>query len=160
MRESIAVILAAGDGKRMMSKKPKVLCEVLYKPMLSWVISACKEAEVGKICVVAGYEHEQVEAFLAGSCTVALQKERLGTGHALKMAAGFLEENKEADLLVLYGDAPFINAGTIRAARALHLEQGNSVTALTAELGDPTGYGRILRDGGGISGIVEQKDAT
>ena len=160
MRESIAVILAAGDGKRMMSKKPKVLCEVLYKPMLSWVISACKEAEIYKICVVAGYEHEQVEAFLAGSCTVALQKERLGTGHAVKMAEAFLKENEGADLLILCGDAPFINAQTIRDARALHLEQGNSVTVLTAKLENPTGYGRILRDGSGITGIVEQKDAT
>ena len=160
MRESIAVILAAGDGKRMMSKKPKVLCEVLYKPMLSWVISACKEAEIYKICVVAGYEHEQVEEFLAGSCTVALQKERLGTGHAVKMAEAFLKENEEADLLILCGDAPFINAQTIRDARALHLEQGNSVTVLTAKLENPTGYGRILREGGGISGIVEQKDAS
>ena len=60
MSETIAVILAAGDGKRMMSKQPKVLCEVLFKPMLSWVLSACEASGVGEICVVAGYEHEQV----------------------------------------------------------------------------------------------------
>lgn len=160
MSKTAAVVLAAGDGKRMKSKKPKVLCEVLFQPMLAWVISACRRAEVDSICVVAGYEHEQVERYLDGSCEIALQTERLGTGHALKMAGAFLEKNADADLLVLNGDAPFINEEIIEKAHQLHKEQGNSVTVVTAILSDPTGYGRVLRSGFGISGIVEQKDAT
>ena len=160
MCETIAVILSAGEGKRMMSQKPKVLCEVLYKPMLAWVVSACQKAEISRICVVTGYGHEQVESYLNGSCETVLQKERLGTGHALKMAEDFLKRNEEADLLVLYGDAPFINRETIEAAHAFHVQQGNSVTIVSAELPDPTGYGRILRDEKGLLGIVEQKDAT
>ncbi len=160
MHEKIAVILAAGNGKRMMSKKPKVLCEVLYKPMLSWVISACEKAGVEKICVVAGYGHEQVEDSLGGGYRIVLQTERLGTGHALKMAGNFLKENAGSDLLVLCGDAPFIDEKTIGEAHALHQQQGNSVTVVTAELENPFGYGRVLREGDGISGIVEQKEAT
>ncbi|PWL71599.1 MAG: UDP-N-acetylglucosamine diphosphorylase/glucosamine-1-phosphate N-acetyltransferase [Clostridiales bacterium] len=160
MSETIAVILAAGDGKRMMSKQPKVLCEVLFKPMLSWVLSACEASGVGEICVVAGYEHEQVEHYLNGAYPVVLQTERRGTGHAVMMAADFLKAHAGSNLLILCGDAPFMDAETLRGALAQHEGQGNSVTVITANLENPEGYGRIVRKGSGISGIVEQKDAT
>lgn len=164
MREKIAVVLAAGEGKRMMSKKPKVLCEVLFKPMLSWVLSACEQASLQGVCVVAGYEHEQLEDYLQKKYgeryPVVLQTERKGTGHAVMMAERFLKEHPDSDMLLLCGDAPFIDGETIDAAYAYHCEHENSVTVVTAQLKDPTGYGRILRSEDGISGIVEQKDAT
>lgn len=160
LRETIAVILAAGEGKRMMSKQPKVLCEVLFKPMLSWVISACEASGIGSLCVVAGYEHEQVEQFINGAYPVVLQTERRGTGHAVMMAGDFLKEHSNSDLLVLCGDAPFVDEKTIRHAWAQHVSENNSVTVITSQLDDPTGYGRIIRKGNGISGIVEQKDAS
>ena len=160
MRETIAVILAAGDGKRMMSKKPKVLCEVLYKPMLSWVISACEKSEINTLCVVTGYAHEQVQNYLNGSYPCVLQAERKGTGHAVMMAADFLKEHKESNVLILCGDAPFVNETVIREALAEHESEQNSVTVLTASLDNPTGYGRIIRNAIGVAGIVEQKDAA
>jgi bifunctional UDP-N-acetylglucosamine pyrophosphorylase/glucosamine-1-phosphate N-acetyltransferase len=160
---SCAVILAGGEGKRMKSGRPKALSPVLFKPMLQWVLDSAREAGVGRVCVVTGFLHEEVERYLAehepGAVT-AYQPERKGTGHAVMMAAGFLEECG-GDVLILNGDAPFIDAEMIREAHREHEEHGNSVTVVSAALDDPTGYGRVVRDGEThlVSGIVEQKDA-
>lgn len=164
-QEDCAVILAAGEGKRMKRERPKVLSPVLFKPMLQWVLDSAGAAGIRRTCVVTGYLHEQVERYLSahgqGTATV-YQSERRGTGHAVMMAADFLRSNAAGgSVLVLNGDAPFITAKEIREAFSVHRENGNAVTVISAELDDPTGYGRIVRDprDGRLAGIVEQKDA-
>ena len=160
MDKKCAVILAAGEGTRMKSKKPKALAEVLFAPMIDWVIGAVKESGIDDICVVKGFGAEYLDAHLAGSCETVLQSERLGTGHAVLQAGNFIESNG-GDVLVLNGDAPFIDAKTIYDALALHKKEGNSVTVISAEIDDPTGYGRIIRSAdGSVEKIVEQRDAN
>lgn len=165
-QQNCAVILAAGEGKRMKRERPKSLSPVLFKPMLQWVLDSAREAGIGRTCVVTGYRHEQVEQYLSEhdpETSAALQSERKGTGHAVMMAADFLRsEAGGANTLILNGDAPFISAGMIRGALQCHTESRNAVTVISAALEDPTGYGRILRDEKTrlVRGIVEQKDAT
>ena len=160
MDKKCAVILAAGEGTRMKSKKPKALAEVLFAPMIDWVISAVKESGIDDICVVKGFGAEYLDAHLADSCKTVLQSERLGTGHAVLQAGSFIEKNG-GDVLVLNGDAPFIDAKTIYDALTLHRKEGNSVTVISAEIDDPTGYGRIIRSAdGSVERIVEQRDAS
>ena len=156
-----AIILAGGQGKRMKADMPKPLFRVLGEPMLEWVISACEESELSDICIIKGFKGEMIDEYLGGRYKTALQAERLGTGHAVMQAIPFLKDDSSGNTLVLCGDAPFIDADTIRNSLMLHTQNGNAVTVITAELDDPFGYGRIIRsNGGGISGIVEQKDAT
>ena len=149
----------------MKSDGPKVLCQVQGRAMLDWVITACENAGIGDICVVKGHKAEMIDDFLAGRDSRAdiktvLQSERLGTGHAVQMAKDFLEAHRGGNTLILCGDAPFIDPPTIEGALKLHTSEGNSVTVVTSEKEDPTGYGRIIRTENGISGIVEQKDCT
>ncbi|MBP5578499.1 MAG: bifunctional UDP-N-acetylglucosamine diphosphorylase/glucosamine-1-phosphate N-acetyltransferase GlmU [Ruminococcus sp.] len=155
-----AVILAGGQGKRMKADMPKPLFKVLGEPMLHWVTTACEAAGVADICVVKGFRGEMIDEYLDGKYTTVLQAERLGTGHAVQQAIPFLENDKSGNTLVLCGDAPFIDEETIKKSLAVHEQQGNAVTVITAELDNPFGYGRIIRSANGISGIVEQKDAT
>ena len=156
-----AIILAGGQGKRMKADMPKPLFKVLGEPMLEWVISACESADISDICVIKGFKGEMIDEYLGGRYTTALQAERLGTGHAVMQAIPFLNGDTSGNTLVLCGDAPFIDETTIRESLALHKEQGNAVTVITSELENPFGYGRIIRNpNGGISGIVEQKDAN
>lgn len=155
-----AVILAGGQGKRMKADMPKPLFKVLGEPMLRWVISACEAAGLDDICVVTGFRGEMIEEYLGGQYRTAVQAERLGTGHAVKQAVPFLEEDAGGNTLVLCGDAPFIDDAVIKESLVIHKQQNNAVTVITAELDDPTGYGRIIRTASGIGGIVEQKDAT
>lgn len=154
------VILAGGQGKRMKADIPKPLFKVLGEPMLEWVISACEQSGLSDICVVKGFMGEMLDEYLGGRYETALQAERLGTGHAVMQAVPFLEKDKSGHTLVLCGDAPFIDSETIAAALEVHEAQNNAVTVITAELESPFGYGRIIRSGSGISGIVEQKDAS
>ena len=162
MKNSV-IILAGGQGKRMKSDGPKVLCQVQGRAMLDWVITACEDAGLEDICVVKGHKAEMIDGFLAGrnsraGIATVLQTERLGTGHAVMMAKDFLEAHRGGNTLILCGDAPFIDPPTIEGALALHTSEGNSVTVVTSEKDDPTGYGRIIRTENGIAGIVEQKD--
>ena len=161
MNRNCAVILAAGEGKRMKSKKPKVLCEILFRPMLDWVLSAVEEAGVENACVITGHKREQVEEHLGGRYRTAVQDDKgYGTGYAVQQAAGFLRENAGGSVLILCGDAPMIDAATIRGALELHEREGNSVTVITARIANPAGYGRIVRTAdGALSAIVEQNDA-
>ena len=156
-----AVILAGGHGKRMKADIPKPMLEVLDVPMLGWVIRACENADVSKICVITGYKAEYIEHYLGGAYETALQSERLGTGHAVMQAESFLSKDTEGNTLILCGDAPFMDAETIKCALELHTAQNNAVTVITAELDNPYGYGRIIRsETDGIAAIVEEKDAT
>ena len=154
-----AVILAGGQGKRMKAPIPKPMFQVLGEPMLEWVLGACEEAELTRICVVTGYESEQIKTYLGDRCETAYQAERLGTGHAVMQALDFLNADTDGNTIVLCGDAPFIDAGTIRDSLERHIAEKNAVTVITASVDDPTGYGRILRTDSGIAGIVEHKDA-
>ena len=158
--KNCAVILAGGQGKRMKSELPKPMFEVLGEPMLEWVLSSCEDAGLDGICVVKGYNAEVIENYIGNRCDTVMQEERMGTGHAVMMAVDWLKERMGGNVLVLSGDAPFIDAETISAALKKHTESGNSVTVITAEVENPHGYGRIIRSANGISGIVEEKDAT
>lgn len=157
-----AVILAGGEGKRMKSDIPKPMNKVLDKPMLGWVIDAVKAAGIDHICVVTGYKKEITEAYLASlpfDVASVYQSERLGTGHAVMMAKAFLAE-KGGDVVILCGDAPFMDADTVADAYKSHNESGASATVISAMLDDPTGYGRIVRNPDGtLKNIVEQKEA-
>lgn len=158
--KTCAVILAGGQGKRMKSDLPKPMFEVLGLPMLDWVINACEDAGIEDICVVTGFNHEVIEKHLGGKYHTVFQPQRMGTGHAVMMAVDWLKERLDSSVLILNGDAPFIDKETILGALAQHEEKHNAVTVITAEIDNPTGYGRILRHSDGICGIVEEKDAT
>lgn len=157
-----AVILAGGEGKRMKMNKPKPLAQVLGEPMLKWVINSVKGAKVEKICVVKGFGKEYIDEFVATldfPVETVFQAQRLGTGHAVMQARDFLESNK-GDVVILNGDAPFMDVETIKSSFEYHKEQNNGATVISAKVQDPTGYGRIVRDeNGDLSAIVEQKDA-
>ena len=162
MNNKCAVILAGGEGKRMKSDIPKPMNEVLGKPMLRWVIDSVKAAGIDDICVVTGYKTEITEEYLHSlpfEVSHVLQSERLGTGHAVMMAKDFLKE-KGGDVVILCGDAPFMDTKTIADAYEAHNEGGASATVISAMLDDPTGYGRIVRnDDGSLKSIVEHKEA-
>lgn len=158
-----AIILAAGDGRRMKSSKPKVMCEVLGDPMLGWVIDSVRGAGISEenTGVIVGNGAETVKQYLAGlgSFRTFMQTERKGTGHAVMQAQEMLADGD--NVLVLCGDAPFIDSDIITAALNEHVHCGNDVTVITADLPDPAAYGRIVRDANGdFSGIVEKKDCS
>ena len=159
MKHTNAVILAAGAGKRMRSRCSKVLCEVGGKPMLNWVIDAAKKAGAERICVVVSTDDVKAAAEAAG-CETRIQSERLGTGHAVRMAEDFLAACPDGDTLILNGDAPFMDADTVRAAYRQHKAENNAVTVVTAVLDDAANYGRIVRKDGRLAAIVEKADCN
>lgn len=160
----VAVILAGGEGKRMKSSKPKVLCEVLFKPMLKWVLDAVKKSGIDDICVVTGFQSEMVKEFIAGlpyKVNTVYQSERLGTGHAVMTAKDFLTEHTQSDVLILNGDAPFIDSDTITLSHNYHINNNMDCTVISAQIENPKGYGRIIRTGDNfLEFIVEEKEAT
>jgi bifunctional UDP-N-acetylglucosamine pyrophosphorylase/glucosamine-1-phosphate N-acetyltransferase len=165
MNKRCCVILAAGDGKRMNSANPKVLMPVLFEPMLGWVLDSVREAgiEDERVGIITGSNADLVAQFLEakGKYRTFLQSERKGTGHAVMQAESMLSELC-GDVLVLCGDAPFMDAGTINAAYELHKKQDSDVTVITANV-DPAGnYGRIKRDRSTnlLDSIVEMRDCT
>ena len=153
-----AIILAAGEGKRMKSEKSKVLHEVSFQPLVKWVIDATEDAE--RQIVIIGHCGDQVREVLGNIVEFVEQKERLGTGHAVMQAKSCLE-NYDGDILIMTGDTPLVTRETINAAYEFHKKTGNTATVLTAEVDDPFGYGRIVRDeNDNVKKIVEQKDAS
>lgn len=158
-----AIILAAGKGTRMGGDLPKVVHEVAGKPMVWWVVQACRQAGVGRCVIVVGYKGDLVRQALAGVEGVVFveQAEQLGTGHAAQMARPLYEGKAGVDVFVLAGDGPLIRAQTLAELLKLHRDQRASATLATAILDDPSGYGRVVRDADGqFAAIVEQKDAT
>ena len=150
------VILAAGQGKRMHSDRPKVLHPLAGRPLLAHVLDTARSLAPSRVCVVYGHGGEQVrEAIGDDSIAWVRQAPQLGTGHALQQALPML--GADAQTLVLYGDVPLTRADTLRAMAAA---AGDGVALLTVTLDDPTGYGRIVREGGAVKRIVEEKDAT
>lgn len=155
-----ALILAAGEGTRMKSDKPKVAHEILGMPMVNWVIAAARRAGCDRVIVVTGHGSETVSA-LVGDTETVVQDEQLGTGHAVMCARDALD-GYVGSLVVLSGDTPLITAETISGLVAMRETNGAALTLLTADLNEPAGYGRIVRDmaDGGVARIVEEKDAT
>jgi len=151
------LILAAGEGKRMRSRRPKVLMPVAGRPMLAHVIAAARTLAPDRIHVIYGHAGEQVREAFADQADLSWieQAERRGTGHAVQQALPALPESGR--VLVLYGDVPLIRSETLRDL----LAAPGALAVLGAELDDPSGYGRLLLDDAGkVGAIVEQKDAN
>lgn len=159
--KNCAIILAGGEGTRMKSDKPKVMAELLFRPMLSWVIDAAKGAGIEDILVVTGYKSEIIEAYLDGRHETAKQEQRLGTGHAVMQAKDFICRHSGASVLILNGDAPLIDSNTISDALTFHKDGGFVQTVISAKIDNPFGYGRIVRDTkGSFIAITEEASAT
>lgn len=162
------IVLAAGEGTRMKSKAlPKVLHPICGRSLLGHVVTAAQELTPQQLVVVIGHLKEQVAEHLGADhpqARTVVQDEQNGTGHAARIALEALAADGitlDGTVLVTYGDAPLLTAGTMRELVHQHTVEGNGVTVLTAEVPDPTGYGRILRDPrhGTVTAIVEHKDA-
>ncbi|UJF36493.1 bifunctional UDP-N-acetylglucosamine diphosphorylase/glucosamine-1-phosphate N-acetyltransferase GlmU [Paenibacillus hexagrammi] len=154
----MAIVLAAGQGKRMKSKLYKVLHPVAGKPMVGHVIDTLKAVDAERTVVVVGYGAEAVKGYLGEQAEYALQAEQLGTGHAVLQAKEAIGA-EEGTTIVICGDTPLISEGTLRSTMELHKQSGAAATILTAKLDDPHGYGRIIRGADGrVARIVEQKD--
>ncbi|PIE21372.1 MAG: UDP-N-acetylglucosamine diphosphorylase/glucosamine-1-phosphate N-acetyltransferase [Arachnia propionica] len=156
------VVLAAGGGTRMKSDRSKLLHEVAGKSMLSYAISAAAALDPDHLVVVVGHQREQVESHLeelSETITTAVQAEQLGTGHAVACGLAGLPD-LVGEVVVTYGDVPMLTGDTLRQLVAVHRAHHQQVTVLTAEIDDPSGYGRILRLDDRVVGIVEHRDAT
>lgn len=158
-----AIILAAGKGTRLKSELPKVLHEVLGRPMLAYVFDACRAAGVAECFGVIGHGKDRViETFRGddGDISWVEQAEQLGTGHAV-MVCREAVLGKFDHVVLLCGDGPLIRSETIRTLIDEHLAKDSSATLATAEIPDPTGYGRITRAANGeLEAIVEHKECT
>lgn len=151
------IILAAGQGTRMKSAMPKVLHCVAGKPMLEHVIDTAQSLGAEDIHVIYGHGGEQVKSALSHKeVNWVLQEQQLGTGHAVQQVSEHLRDDQTA--LILYGDVPLISKETL--SDLLESIATTEISVLTATLGDPTGYGRIVRENNQIVRIVEQKDAS
>ncbi|MEU6740583.1 bifunctional UDP-N-acetylglucosamine diphosphorylase/glucosamine-1-phosphate N-acetyltransferase GlmU [Streptosporangium sandarakinum] len=162
-RPAAVIVLAAGEGTRMKSKTPKILHELCGRALVDHMLAAARGLEPERLIVVIGHERERVREHLArtGPDTQAVvQPEQRGTGNAVRVVletAGAID----GTVLVTYGDTPLLRTETLAALLERHDRDGNAVTVLTAEVPDPRGYGRIVRDGtGAVLAIVEEKDAT
>ncbi|HOO32869.1 MAG TPA: bifunctional UDP-N-acetylglucosamine diphosphorylase/glucosamine-1-phosphate N-acetyltransferase GlmU [Thermotogota bacterium] len=169
----LGIILAAGMGTRMKSEKPKVMHQLLNHPLLEWVLNSFKDLmndeQYDKIAVVIGEEMPEVEGFLKGwasetgkSVSFFYQRERLGTGHAVKCALPILEKEPEKEpVFILCGDVPLIKSETLKKMQADFFHSKADGVVLTVNMSDPSGYGRIIKNSDGtIREIVEHKDAT
>ena len=155
-----ALILAAGQGKRIKSDLPKVLHKVCGKEMVNHVIDTLRKGNVEDINVIIGKGAELVkENTKSRNVSYSLQEEQLGTGHAVKCAIDFLK-NKKGTVAVFNGDSPLIQEETIKELFKAHKESGNSATILTSILDDASGYGRIIRNENEVLKIVEHKDCN
>ena len=157
------IILAAGEGTRMKTRTPKVLHAVCGRTMLDHVVAAARELQPGRLIVVVGQGRGQVAAHLARhapDAEIVVQDRQGGTGHAVRTvieAVGLIH----GTVVVTYADTPLLRGETLNELVQAHHAQGAAVTALTARLSDPTGYGRIVRDADGqFAAIVEQADAS
>lgn len=160
-RPAAVVVLAAGAGTRMRSATPKVLHTMCGRTLLGHVLAAAQPLDAERTLVVVGAGGEQVAATLAPGARPVTQAEQRGTGHAVKTALAAMPDLAEdGAVLVLPGDSPLLTPPTLAALLALHRQAGAAVTVLTAELADPTGYGRVVRGpDGGVQAIVEERDA-
>jgi bifunctional UDP-N-acetylglucosamine pyrophosphorylase/glucosamine-1-phosphate N-acetyltransferase len=162
MSKKVAIILAAGMSSRMNTKLPKVLHEVCGRPMLAYVIDACRQAGVQKLYIIVGYGKDQVIHYFNGDkdITWVEQKEQKGTGHAVLCCKDHLADF-DGDTLILCGDMPLIRPEIVKTLVDKHDHESAAATLATAILEDTRSYGRIIRDGyGNIQGIVEEADCN
>ena len=162
MAERVAILLAAGVSSRMNTMLPKVLHEVTGRPMLAYVLDACRTVGADKIYVVVGFGADQVQERFGDADDIIWvhQSEQLGTAHAVLCCQEQLKDFT-GETLVLCGDGPLIRAGTLQTLIEKHEAEQAAATLATAVLEDPTGYGRIIRDVyGNMQGIVEDSDCT
>lgn len=156
----IAVVLAAGEGTRMRSTLPKVVHPVAGRAMIQWVVDAVLGTEPERTVVVVGHGADAVRPLLPDGVEACVQEQRLGTGHAVRIALECLDDGGDRPVLVVPGDTPLVTASTLRRLRAAFDSSGASVAMLSTRLHDPTGYGRVIRDpDGDVIGIVEERDA-
>ncbi|HUT53952.1 MAG TPA: bifunctional UDP-N-acetylglucosamine diphosphorylase/glucosamine-1-phosphate N-acetyltransferase GlmU [bacterium] len=161
MKRLAVVVLAAGQGTRMKSERAKVLHPVLGLPMIAYPLAVARALGPERVVVVVGAQADKVKESLQGSgVRFALQKEQKGTAHAVKAALPALR-GFAGDVVALYGDSTLLRPETLKQLVRLHRRKKADMTLITADLPDPFGYGRIIRDpNGAILGIVEQKDCT
>lgn len=156
----MAIVMAAGKGTRMRSKKSKLVQKIYGKEIVKRAVENAQKAGVHEIVAVVGYMKEEVMAVLGDTVKYAFQEEMLGTGHAVIQAKEYLR-GKKGKILVLNGDVPLIRPDTLNKLIEKSIENKEYATLLTAIYDNPKGYGRIVRDeGGNISAIVEEKDTT
>ncbi|MFA7587852.1 MAG: NTP transferase domain-containing protein, partial [Novosphingobium sp.] len=154
------VVLAAGKGTRMKSDLHKVLHPIAGRPMLDHLLASAAELQPQRQVVVAGHGREQLEKALAGRAEIAVQDPQHGTGHAVQQAQGALA-GFSGDVLILYGDVPFVRPETMRAMiERLHASDAPAVVVLAFEPDDALQYGRVIVEDGRILKMVEHKDAT
>src|SRR6266852_3873235 len=160
-RTSLTIVLAAGEGTRMQSAMPKVLHPVAGQSLLAHVLEAAPKGAGAALAVVIGPDHravaEEVKRLRPDAATF-IQRERLGTAHAVLAARDAMARGAE-DLLVVFGDTPLISAATFERLRT-PLKNGAALAVLGFRAADPTGYGRLLVDGDRLVAIREQADAT
>src|SRR5256712_3579134 len=155
-----AVVLAAGKGKRMHSGLPKVLHLLCGQPLILYVLDALHHAGIPSSIVVVGQGDDHVREVVGPQARYVEQPEPRGTGHAVMTALPLLPQDGNP-VLVLEGDSPLLTAETIHALLALHRTSGSAATLLSAQVPDPTGYGRVIRDHDGrVRKIVEEVDCS
>jgi bifunctional UDP-N-acetylglucosamine pyrophosphorylase / glucosamine-1-phosphate N-acetyltransferase len=167
-RPAAAIVLAAGEGTRMRSAVPKVLHPIGGRSLLGHAVHAVAALEPEHLVVVVGAGGDQVREALAQMADqlarpvlAAEQKQRLGTGHAVRCALDTLPPELNGPIVVTYGDVPLLEPGTLGALLRDHAASGAPLTLLTSEVDDPTGYGRVLRESDGtVTRIVEEADAS
>lgn len=155
------VILAAGKGTRMKSALPKVLHRAGGLPLIEWVVRLARSLQPASITLVLGHGADQVREWFAGAGDVQFvtQEPQLGTGHALLQTQSLLA-GKTGRVLLLSGDVPLLTTSSVEALVQAQAASGAAVVVATAQVADPTGYGRIVREGGQLQRIVEHRDAS
>jgi len=156
------VILAAGKGTRMNSDLPKVLHQLHGKSLIDYVLNESEALNPTEIILVVGFKKNKVISHTnnRNNLKYVTQTEQLGTGHAVLQTEELLK-NKKGHILILYGDVPNIKASTLKPIIHDHITNNRGLTLITAEINDPTGYGRIIRDeNGSLLKIVEDKDCN
>lgn len=157
MKKLNVVMLAAGKGERMVSKLPKVMHEIMGRPMIGYVIEAARSLKPEKIVAVLGFGRPAVEKYLLGHSVLStVQEEQKGTAHALLTAEGLVNDG---DVLVLYGDVPLIKPETLESFVG-SFNKHRAITFMTTDLDDPSGYGRVIVERGAITAIIEHHEAT
>lgn len=161
MTKPMAIVMAAGKGTRMKSDLPKVLVPACGRPIVHYVVDSLREAGIGKIVAVVGYKQELVRQSLSQFEDIEFveQTQQLGTGHAVMCCREVLEGH-QGPVAVVAGDSPMMQSDSIGGLVKKQQEDGLSCLLGTLNSPDPTGLGRIVREDGVFSGIVEEKDAT
>ncbi|OQA05233.1 MAG: Bifunctional protein GlmU [bacterium ADurb.Bin374] len=157
-----AIILAAGKGTRMKSLREdlsKVSFPILGRPLVKYVLEALKPLGLDKIVTVVGFGGQTSEGIVKADSEVVWQKEQKGTGHAVAQAAPVLED-QEGETIICCGDTPLLTTKTLAAMFSSHETNHNALTIMTAQMSNPQGYGRIVKEKGRVMKIVEQKDCT